>query len=124
MDSLAKIADKALERTKIFHCYGTNQDPPPIPKREKGEHYDEEEGEDSFLFPKLYAIDTLQNGAIRSNCVDSLDRTNAAQFCIGNFYFYFYFFIFIFYFYFLFLFLFKIIFFLLFLFIQERLFCS
>jgi hypothetical protein len=26
----------------------------------------------------------VQRGAARTNCVDSLDRTNAAQFCIGR----------------------------------------
>ena len=25
-----------------------------------------------------------QSGVVRTNCVDSLDRTNAAQFCIGK----------------------------------------
>jgi hypothetical protein len=25
-----------------------------------------------------------QSGVVRTNCIDSLDRTNAAQFCVGK----------------------------------------
>lgn len=30
------------------------------------------------------AIGFFQRGVVRSNCIDSLDRTNVAQFCVGK----------------------------------------
>jgi hypothetical protein len=29
-------------------------------------------------------IAVLQRGVMRCNCIDSLDRTNVAQFCVGK----------------------------------------
>ena len=33
---------------------------------------------------RVYDIGCFQNGVVRSNCIDSLDRTNVAQFCTGK----------------------------------------
>ena len=32
----------------------------------------------------VHNVDTVQNGVARTNCIDCLDRTNAAQFVIGK----------------------------------------
>lgn len=53
--TLDAIATEVIEKTDIFHNGGT---------------------ETSIL--------RLQNGVARTNCIDCLDRTNAAQFVIGK----------------------------------------
>ncbi|KAK4058088.1 phosphatidylinositol-3,5-bisphosphate 5-phosphatase [Microbotryomycetes sp. JL221] len=66
---LEDIAEETLERTNFFHSgpepswYALNQDPDAPPYRD---------------------TPLLQNGVVRTNCIDCLDRTNAAQFVIAK----------------------------------------
>lgn len=54
--TLEMIAEEILQKTDIFHNGGPS--------------YDD--------------VSTVQNGVARTNCIDCLDRTNAAQFVIGK----------------------------------------
>jgi hypothetical protein len=53
--TLESIAEKVLQKTGFFH-----------------------NGDSNFNSPQI------QNGVARTNCIDCLDRTNAAQFVIGK----------------------------------------
>lgn len=57
---LEMIAEEVLERTGFFH------------------NGDSQDGDLLYNMPKV------QNGVARTNCIDCLDRTNAAQFVIGK----------------------------------------
>ncbi|KAF8191450.1 polyphosphoinositide phosphatase [Mycena galopus ATCC 62051] len=68
---LEDIAEESLQMTGFFHS-----GPEPY------SHYLQSEAENSQL-PWRSTI-SLQNGICRTNCVDCLDRTNAAQFVFGK----------------------------------------
>ncbi|KAJ7349074.1 polyphosphoinositide phosphatase [Mycena albidolilacea] len=68
---LEDIAEQSLQMTSFFHS-----GPEPY------SHYLQSEAENSQL-PWRSTI-SLQNGICRTNCVDCLDRTNAAQFVFGK----------------------------------------
>jgi len=105
VDELAKISLWALQRSGFFH---SNPSPeaistlgrdtsrikafhklkpeyrPAVRKhdlREKITTTFKEEPEEN---PAVFDLGALQRGVVRSNCIDSLDRTNVAQFCIGK----------------------------------------
>ncbi|GAO46898.1 hypothetical protein G7K_1116-t1 [Saitoella complicata NRRL Y-17804] len=61
--TLERIAEQVLEETGFFHNGGS----PTPAARAAGQH-----------------IMKLQHGVVRTNCIDCLDRTNAAQFMIGK----------------------------------------
>ncbi|TFL05756.1 SacI homology domain-containing protein [Pterulicium gracile] len=67
---LEDIAEECIERTGFFHS-----GPEPYA------HYLQEADGDN---PKWRNHVSLQNGICRTNCVDCLDRTNAAQFVFGK----------------------------------------
>ncbi|KZT52574.1 hypothetical protein CALCODRAFT_502129 [Calocera cornea HHB12733] len=66
---LEDLAEESIQMTGFFHS-----GPEPESHRLRGE-YDGSAYRDSIL---------LQNGICRTNCVDCLDRTNAAQFVFGK----------------------------------------
>ncbi|KAJ6606402.1 SacI homology domain-containing protein [Mycena vulgaris] len=68
---LEDIAEESIQMTSFFHS-----GPEPY------SHYLQSEAENSLL-PWRSTI-SLQNGICRTNCVDCLDRTNAAQFVFGK----------------------------------------
>ncbi|KAJ7722285.1 SacI homology domain-containing protein [Mycena maculata] len=68
---LEDIAEESIQMTSFFHS-----GPEPY------SHYLQSEAENSQL-PWRSTI-SLQNGICRTNCVDCLDRTNAAQFVFGK----------------------------------------
>lgn len=83
-DTLMVIAQWALQRTGVFHSH---------PRKDAQQRFPQDT---VCLKPNLKCVETFlckrtflniahtQRGICRSNCVDSLDRTNAAQFCIGK----------------------------------------
>ncbi|KAJ7632128.1 SacI homology domain-containing protein [Roridomyces roridus] len=68
---LEDMAEESIQMTSFFHS-----GPEPY------SHYLQNEAEDSEI-PWRSTI-SLQNGICRTNCVDCLDRTNAAQFVFGK----------------------------------------
>ncbi|KAH9477025.1 Polyphosphoinositide phosphatase [Psilocybe cubensis] len=68
---LEDIAEESIQMTKFFHS-----GPEPY------SHYLNSEGEEAKA--SWRGTISLQNGICRTNCVDCLDRTNAAQFVFGK----------------------------------------
>ncbi|KII90287.1 hypothetical protein PLICRDRAFT_91346 [Plicaturopsis crispa FD-325 SS-3] len=69
---LEDIAEESIQMTGFFHS-----GPEPY------SHYLQNETDDTVAPPWRSTI-SLQNGICRTNCVDCLDRTNAAQFVFGK----------------------------------------
>ncbi len=76
--SLVPIARESIRRTGFFHTGTLNGQP--LQQREQSDdpHFAAWEGRDP-----AHCRGRAQQGVLRSNCVDCLDRTNASQFCIG-----------------------------------------
>eukprot|EP01112_Ceratiomyxa_fruticulosa_P009117 TRINITY_DN2379_c0_g1_i1.p1 TRINITY_DN2379_c0_g1~~TRINITY_DN2379_c0_g1_i1.p1 ORF type:complete len:1047 (-),score=231.77 TRINITY_DN2379_c0_g1_i1:139-3279(-) len=69
---LASFANQTLTTTKFFHS-GAKLYSNILREEMKGHSH----------HSTSYASGQTQCGIVRTNCIDSLDRTNAAQFCIG-----------------------------------------
>lgn len=89
MSRLSEIAYRAVKKTGIFQSstpyYSHHLNP--------NTHYRHMErtstqGDDSFGSRRNFTLSErhgrLQTGVVRVNCVDCLDRTNTAQFCLGK----------------------------------------
>ncbi|CAN6311295.1 unnamed protein product [Urochloa humidicola] len=83
---LVSIGSEALRKTGIFHCQIT-----PAPKSMDNTSVQSDitssTGSDNVVDPYSIGIKmvpvSLQNGVLRTNCLDCLDRTNSAQFAYG-----------------------------------------
>ncbi len=67
------IAERTFAKTGFFHS-GYNQEEP-----EGRQRRSRKAGDASAIYGS-----GLQNGVVRTNCIDCLDRTNAAQFIIAK----------------------------------------
>lgn len=81
--SLVPIARDVLNRTGFFHTGLLNG--APLQREEMEYPIPSAKGmlRDWFGMNPLHQRGRLQEGVLRSNCIDSLDRTNATQFCVG-----------------------------------------
>ncbi|CAO2824669.1 unnamed protein product [Amaranthus hypochondriacus] len=79
---LCKVAESALNQTGFFYC----QVPPFVNSEMScGISYVGREHEDTSSLRKYSSSKTprFQSGVLRTNCIDCLDRTNAAQYAYG-----------------------------------------
>lgn len=79
---LTKVAENALDQTGFFH----HQVPPFMNSEFScGLSYAPTEHEDTSGIREFSSSKTprLQSGVLRTNCIDCLDRTNAAQYAYG-----------------------------------------
>ncbi|KAF5343594.1 hypothetical protein D9757_013690 [Collybiopsis confluens] len=97
---LEDLAEESIQNTGFFHSgpepfYHYLQQEENMRERERDRDDDEEQDDDegtlvSSSYPPPHPHSTwrnqisLQNGICRTNCVDCLDRTNAAQFVFGK----------------------------------------
>ncbi|KNA22662.1 hypothetical protein SOVF_031400 [Spinacia oleracea] len=78
---LSKVAENALDRTGFFCCQVS-----PLKNSElsSGFSYAATDHEDtSNIIEYSSSTPRFQNGVLRTNCIDCLDRTNAAQYAFG-----------------------------------------
>nr|XP_017234341.1 PREDICTED: phosphoinositide phosphatase SAC2-like [Daucus carota subsp. sativus] len=71
---LAKLAEQALKLTGIFYCQAQSSSK----RKEIFNWFSSENSERSNIIKASF-----QNGVLRTNCIDCLDRTNVAQFAYG-----------------------------------------
>lgn len=79
---LSKVAENALDQTGFFYCQV-----PPFMNSELSSGLSnaptEHEGTSTIRECSSSKIPRLQSGVLRTNCIDCLDRTNAAQYAYG-----------------------------------------
>ncbi|WFD00348.1 phosphatidylinositol-3,5-bisphosphate 5-phosphatase [Malassezia yamatoensis] len=80
---LESMAENILDSTRFFHSGNGSKAYHQKPKRDPA-RWDGGCGEAKQHFDPTYAPLLLQQGVARMNCVDCLDRTNAAQFVLGK----------------------------------------
>jgi phosphatidylinositol 3,5-bisphosphate 5-phosphatase len=79
---LEDIAEESIQLTGFFH---TGREPyMQYVKRMQAKSDEDVDGEPSDEVPSWRRTIKVQNGICRVNCVDCLDRTNAAQFGFGK----------------------------------------
>jgi hypothetical protein len=90
VDELAVIAEWALQRTGLFHSYPHTDNQAPAVRRARSDQSKSiPRPSRESVWPRDHDFEHLnlagvQSGVLRSNCIDSLDRTNVAQFCVGK----------------------------------------
>lgn len=84
VDELAIIAHWALQRTGLFHSTPHPDAVATTPENTLHVGPTKESVGITNKGEPMRRIAFLQRGIARSNCIDSLDRTNVAQFCIGK----------------------------------------
>lgn len=82
VDELAIIAHWALQRNGLFHSH-PKADAVPVSAKSTQDVYPTKDCVARLLSEKKQ-IACVQRGVMRCNCIDSLDRTNVAQFCVGK----------------------------------------
>jgi hypothetical protein len=84
VDELMMISEWVINRTGLYHSnprYGARQ----VFPADTGHIKPDRKSLEDFLNDKVNInLGHTQRGVCRSNCIDSLDRTNVAQFCIGK----------------------------------------
>eukprot|EP01127_Copromyxa_protea_P019819 TRINITY_DN6514_c0_g1_i1.p1 TRINITY_DN6514_c0_g1~~TRINITY_DN6514_c0_g1_i1.p1 ORF type:complete len:955 (+),score=148.57 TRINITY_DN6514_c0_g1_i1:163-2865(+) len=81
LSQISKISEDAIEKIGFFH---SGPRVPSIVLREQRDPIRSKINVGGLSYDKNKMVGREQKGVVRTNCIDSLDRTNAAQYCVGQ----------------------------------------